>query len=391
MLRRAVAAAIGVAALLVAGVSYGPTAGASPDAHVDPTGDQGSLPIDIFRISHTDTAETVIYWMQAAADFTDQTLAGLGLDWALTLDDENTATLAASQGGPDFSCDAQPDSLGTPTVTRASSGRSGSTAANTVQVSFPLEWLTDCGLTSNTYTYFVDLYDDENDDFAPDETDFTHTLDATPPSTTTTTTGPTTTTTAGGTTTTTTAGGTTTTTTGGGTTTTTTGGATTTTTATGGTTTTTAPGSATTTTTPGASPDTQSAGVVSDDTPAPGEQITFSASGFSGSSTLSGTLLSDPVSLGAVQSDATGAVRALFTIPVDTILGRHQIVVSGPNPGGGVHRAVADIMVLPGGRSGTLPVTGSDDVGTSVIVGLLLAVVGAGAAWWGRAAEEAEA
>lgn len=129
--------------------------------------------------------------------------------------------------------------------------------------------------------------------------------------------------------------------------------------------------------------------VVSDDTPAPGERITFSASGFSGSSTSSATLLSDPVSLGAVQSDATGAVRALDTIPVDTTPGRHQIVVSGPNPGGGVHRAVADIMVLPGGRSGTLPVTGSDDVGRSVTIGLLLAVVGAGAAWWGRSTEEA--
>lgn len=114
--------------------------------------------------------------------------------------------------------------------------------------------------------------------------------------------------------------------------------------------------------------------------------MTFSGSGFDGDANLTAVFQSDPVSLGMVHSDANGAVLAPSSFPATRHPGAHQIVVTGPGAGGGVHRSVGNMTVVAG-SSGTLPVAGSDDVGTSVTIGLLLAVVGACAAWWGRSAE----
>jgi hypothetical protein len=301
------------------------------------------------------------------------------IEWFLTFGSSG-ATIDAG-ASPDWFCDINNTSLGTATVTRAASGQSGSTAANTMVVSFPRSWLVDCGLTGNSYTYSVFVTHETDltgDDSVPDSGEITHNLDpVSGPTTTTTTLAATTTTTVvGATTTTTVAGGTTTTTVAGGTTTTTAAGATTSTTA--------APGGTTSTTQAG----TTSTGTVNDNTVTPGQKVVFTARGFGEEEDLDAEFRSTPVSLGQVTSDANGNVRATFTIPTSATAGSHQIVVFGPGPNGETHTAIANVTVVAAGGT-SLPITGAD-TGRLVMSALLLIAWGAYMVLWRRSVANAD-
>jgi hypothetical protein len=100
------------------------------------------------------------------------------------------------------------------------------------------------------------------------------------------------------------------------------GGGGTTTTTIGGTTTTTSGG--TTTTSAGGGSVSGSASQAS-----PGGTLTLNGTGFKPNDTLTITLHSDPVTLGTVTADPSGAFSTVVTIPADTAPGAHTIVVSG--------------------------------------------------------------
>lgn len=193
---------------------------------------------------------------------------------------------------------------------------------------------------------------------------------------TTSTTGATTSTTTGATSTTTTAPATTTTTTAGATTTSTAPATTSTTHAT----TTTAPGStsttrATTTTTSGQSTSTTASGVtttttagpsasVSPTTVAPGGSFTLTTSGWRALATLTAVLHSDPVTLGTMTADASGAASGVFSIPAGTALGAHSITVSGTDPAGS-DRTVTVSITVASATSSSLSSSASSSSGGS--------------------------
>jgi hypothetical protein len=418
MFRRILVVLIGIGALLALWLpGSGTPAGAVAAATTDPSGDvaagpAGTMPFDIVRVTHADTASTITYTFQNATNFTEAQRQAHWIEWELTLDAGHTATVDAGDL-EEFVCDLGTAS-GTVTVTRAASGLTGSTAANTMTVSFPSYLLAECGQTTTSYAYDVFVQDPSVDtgyDQVPDSGTITHTLDQAPSTTTstststtqasstttqatttttrasTTTTQASTTTTQASTTTTTAPGGSTTSTTGGSTTTTTTDGSTTTTQPSSTTTThgmvagttTTAAGGATTTTT---APTTQSTATVSKSTVAPGEDVTFTGSGFKANTDLAGTFESTPVSLGTVRSDASGNVRAVFRIPASATAGAHQIVVSGPAATSGTHRAVANVTVVRS-ASGTLPATGAR-ADRLALVGVAFLALGVYSVWWRR-------
>lgn len=200
MLRRVVAVLIGaLAALALVAMPSHAFPGATADGVEGESGADGALPIDIVRVTHADTPSTITYTLQSSTDFSNDVLNAHWVEWNITLNGGNTAIVDAGADGPAFSCNGDAPA-GTVTVTRESSGASGSTAANTVKVSFPRSLLTDCGLTTDSYLYYADVShptDDTGSDAVPDDGDITHQLggDA---ATTTTAAGPTTTAAAGG-------------------------------------------------------------------------------------------------------------------------------------------------------------------------------------------------
>jgi hypothetical protein len=57
------------------------------------------------------------------------------------------------------------------------------------------------------------------------------------------------------------------------------------------------------------------------------------------------TICSGPTSLGTVTADNAGNFAATVTIPSDTAVGQHSIVVTGPDPSGATHASVANVTV----------------------------------------------
>lgn len=370
MLRRTLALGISlVAVLAIVLPGTGLPAGAASGSATDPSGDPDDAPIDIVRVTHADTSSTITYTLQGAADFDDATLHDENtlVEWRLNPYGDSTIYVDAGDVTGVFCTDADRDfeQIGDATVTRAASGSNGSTAANTVQVSFARSLLADCGLTGSSYPYYVHTESfalpgagDNAPDAAEDDppTLITHNLD--PIQSTTTTTAGATTTTAGG--------------------------GTTTTTAAGGSTTTTTVGATTTTTLPA----TESEAEVSDDTVRPGQQIVFEGDGFAPNEVLGVTFFSDPVNLGTVRSDEDGVVEALIVIPASATLGAHRIVVTGPGENGETHRAIANVTVVAAG--GTLPRTGSSShLGGWLLAAAVSLLVGAHLVWWRRSAADA--
>jgi LPXTG-motif cell wall-anchored protein len=124
---------------------------------------------------------------------------------------------------------------------------------------------------------------------------------------------------------------------------------------------------------------------ISDTTPSPGQTITITAQTFAAGSSVTVTLFSDPVVLGSSTADASGRIALQATIPTNTPLGSHTIVVDGTAPDGTPLSLSAAIQVVPaqgaggtggGGTSGNLPRTGDDSSIPLAKLGLVLAALG---------------
>jgi LPXTG cell wall anchor motif len=96
---------------------------------------------------------------------------------------------------------------------------------------------------------------------------------------------------------------------------------------------------------------------VSDQTPAAGQSITVSGSGFAPNSPVSIVLEPGSTTLGTATSNASGAVSATVTIPAGTT-GTGSIVLVGSSAGGATVRVSVPIAV--GSSAGGLPTTGTN-------------------------------
>jgi LPXTG-motif cell wall-anchored protein len=126
---------------------------------------------------------------------------------------------------------------------------------------------------------------------------------------------------------------------------------------------------------------------ISDTTPSPGQTITIVGQTFAQGSSATVTLFSDPVVLGSATADASGIVALQATIPTNTPLGSHTLVVDGTAPDGTPLSLSASITVVPADGTGTpsggsgsssddLPRTGDDASLPLAKLGLALAAVG---------------
>jgi len=187
---------------------------------------------------------------------------------------------------------------------------------------------------------------------------------------------------------------------GGGTpaTTTTTTPATTTTTATGGTSSTTSAststtqGTGTSSTTISSTSTTLGTGSTTSTTVAPltatpsslpvGAELTVASTGWKSEAVITATLNSDPVTLGTMTANSSGAVTAKFTIPASVALGAHSLVLTGTGANNASRELKAAVTVTDGSTTtttkagaGNLARTGSD-VMRLVLSGAALWVAG---------------
>jgi LPXTG-motif cell wall-anchored protein len=106
----------------------------------------------------------------------------------------------------------------------------------------------------------------------------------------------------------------------------------------------------------------------------PGEVLRVDGDGFTPGAVLSVVLRSDPINLGSLKADGRGGFNASVKIPANAPAGRHHIVVSGPNPAGGLRTVSFPIeLVSRGSRSRAhLPKTGVSIMGLLLVAGALL-------------------
>ncbi|MCU1543999.1 MAG: hypothetical protein JWM50_1864 [Microbacteriaceae bacterium] len=106
-----------------------------------------------------------------------------------------------------------------------------------------------------------------------------------------------------------------------------------------------------------------------------GQRVTATASGFAPGETVTGTLFSDPVSLGTVTASAAGVATLSFRVPAGVDIAVHTVALEGAN-----QIAEGRLTVLaatrPSGSGGSLAMTGTE-IGFAVLLGLSL--LGAGA------------
>ena len=121
---------------------------------------------------------------------------------------------------------------------------------------------------------------------------------------------------------------------------------------------------------------------VSDTSPSPGQTITIQGQTFAQGATATVVLNSDPVTLGSATATAAGQITLQATIPVNTPLGSHTLVASGPAPNGQTLSLSLAIEVVPAQEGGTatsggnLPRTGDSTSLPLAKVGLGLLAVG---------------
>ena len=121
---------------------------------------------------------------------------------------------------------------------------------------------------------------------------------------------------------------------------------------------------------------------VSDTSPSPGQTITIQGQTFAQGATATVVLNSDPVTLGSATATAAGQITLQATIPVNTPLGSHTLVASGPAPNGQTLSLSLAIEVVPAQEGGTatsggnLPRTGDSTSLPLAKVGLGLLAAG---------------
>ncbi|WP_430867379.1 leucine-rich repeat protein [Demequina aurantiaca] len=99
----------------------------------------------------------------------------------------------------------------------------------------------------------------------------------------------------------------------------------------------------------------------------PGVAFVVSGTGFDPSEALTVELHSDPVILATILADATGAFSTTVTVPTDTAVGAHQIVVTGASV-----TASTDVTV-----QAVLATTGADNIDWMIAIAAALTLTGA--------------
>ena len=91
---------------------------------------------------------------------------------------------------------------------------------------------------------------------------------------------------------------------------------------------------------------------VSNTAPAPGELITVSGDGYAAGTGITITFESDPVTIGNVNADASGAFTAQVRIPADATPGNHTIKATGMGADGAT-RVTSAAVTVTGGSTGS--------------------------------------
>ena len=108
-----------------------------------------------------------------------------------------------------------------------------------------------------------------------------------------------------------------------------------------------------------------------------GQGFTATGSGYAPSSNVSLVFTSDPVALGTVTANASGAFTASVTVPADATVGQHTVTASGLAPDNSARILTAPITVVAKpAAAGPLVRTGSSGVGSLILWGALLIAVG---------------
>lgn len=112
-------------------------------------------------------------------------------------------------------------------------------------------------------------------------------------------------------------------------------------------------------------------GNITTKTVAPGGDVQVSGSGFLPDSDVTITLNSTPVLLKTVKTNSSGSFSTTVTIPTNTALGSHTLVVSGKDANGNTVSSVLSLNVA------VLPATGNN-ASSAAILGLSLLLLGSG-------------
>ena len=102
----------------------------------------------------------------------------------------------------------------------------------------------------------------------------------------------------------------------------------------------------------------------------PGDVVQVDGEGFSPGAVLNVVLQSDPIAMGSLRANAGGGFSGTMRIPANAPPGRHHIVVSGPNPSGGVHKVSFPVEVAA--KAPRLPATGASILGLLLLAAALL-------------------
>ncbi|MBM2614030.1 fibronectin type III domain-containing protein [Actinoplanes sp. LDG1-06] len=105
----------------------------------------------------------------------------------------------------------------------------------------------------------------------------------------------------------------------------------------------------------------------------PGRSIVLSGNGYAAHSTVRISVYSEPVALGEVVADASGAFRVRVSVPDGLPAGSHALVAAGIDPSGVARAMRLDVTVVAAGEP--LPVTGSSVLFTFV-AGLVFVLSG---------------
>jgi len=114
---------------------------------------------------------------------------------------------------------------------------------------------------------------------------------------------------------------------------------------------------------------------VSPSTLAAGQSLTASGAGYAASSPVTVTFTSDPVVLANITTTAAGSFSINVTVPTNATAGQHTLSASGKAPDNSARLLTASLNIVASGAP-PLVRTGSSDVGTLLLWGTLLIVLG---------------
>jgi hypothetical protein len=103
-----------------------------------------------------------------------------------------------------------------------------------------------------------------------------------------------------------------------------------------------------------------------------GETLTVTGTGFQPGESVTATVYSEPVGLGAKQADATGKVVFTWQVAAGTAIGQHRVELVGALSG----KVDGAFTVEAVGKTGNLPGAGGDVPSSTLAIALGLLAVG---------------